>query len=123
MNEERMQILNMLQEGKITAADAAKLLEAVDATEATRPVKVAKFIRIRVFDDKSGKSKVNVNLPFSLIEVALRMGVKFAPTAGGPDLSALKIEELLQAVKEGVTGKIVDVCDEDGGQRVEIIVE
>ena len=123
MNEERLQILKMLEEGKVNAADAAKLLEAVDATEASLPVQVARFLRVRVYDEKTGKNKVNVNLPFGLVEVGLRLGVKFIPKDSGIDLSSANLEELIKAVKEGVTGKIVDVTDEDEGVHVEVIVE
>lgn len=123
MNEERIQILKMLEHGKVNAADAAKLLEAVDATEAAKPVPVARFLRVRVYDEKTGKNKVNVNLPFSLVELVLRMGVKFIPKDSGVDFSAANLEELIKAVKEGVTGKIVDVTDEDEGVHVEVVVE
>lgn len=123
MNEERIQILKMLEQGKVNAADAAKLLEAVDATEAAKPVPVARFLRVRVYDEKTGKNKVNVNLPFSLVELVLRMGVKFIPKDSGVDFSAANLEELIKAVKEGVTGKIVDVTDEDEGVHVEVVVE
>ena len=123
MNEERIQTLHMVAAGKVSAADAAKLLEAVDATEAAKPVQVARFLRVRVYDEKTGKNKVNVNLPFSLVEVGLRMGLKFIPKDTGIDVSGINMEELIKAVKEGVTGKIVDVTDDDEGVHVEVVIE
>jgi hypothetical protein len=33
------------------------------------------------------------------------------------------MEELIEALDQGVTGKIVDIVDEEDGQRVEIFIE
>jgi hypothetical protein len=61
---------------------------------------------------------VNVNLPIDLVNVGLRMGARFIP-----DMDGMQIEALSEALNQGLTGKIIDIVDEDEGQRVEIYVE
>jgi hypothetical protein len=128
--EERMQILKMIQEGKITADEGAKLLEALSVSAKAEkrppapplppgaPGSDARWFRVRVTDLRSGKNKVNVNIPMGLVNVGLRMGARFAPNMEGVNL-----EEMMTAIKSGASGKIMDVTDEDSGEHVEIYVE
>lgn len=77
MNEEKLRILKMLEEGKIDAERAVKLMDALDRAE-TRPTDrelKKKWIHIQV--DKGGKNTVNVRIPLAL----LKFGFKFAPHA------------------------------------------
>jgi hypothetical protein len=122
---ERMQILNMVAEGTITAEDGAKLLAAlepaqkrvehrVSMTSPSRP----RWFRVRVTDLETGKSKVNVNLPMSLVEVGTRMGARFAPELEGMDFG-----DIVDQIKDGAQGKIIEVEDVEDGERVEIYVE
>ncbi len=127
LQEERMQILKMLEEGKLSASDAAKLLSALD-TGAKREEKTARtgstttqparWLRIRVTDGYSGKQKVSVNVPMGLVNVAMKMGAKFAP-----EMDDIDMEEIIEAIQSGAQGKIVDVQDDEDGERVEIFVE
>jgi len=76
MNEEKSRILKMLEDKKITADEAMKLLEALDRTQAVRPSDrelKKKWLHVRV--EKDGKQTVNLKLPLSL----LKFGFKFAP--------------------------------------------
>ncbi|MEW6725023.1 MAG: hypothetical protein AB1331_09015 [Bacillota bacterium] len=116
-NEERKQVLQMLQEGKITAEEAEKLLNAVEP-EAPVAGREAKWFRIRVFEQGTGKTKVNVNLPVSLLDLAMKFVPKHAV-----DIEGLDIRAILDEIKKGAMGKIVEVEDEDEGVRVEIVVE
>lgn len=121
-NEERMQVLKMIEKGQISAEEGARLLEAIDAasakdrreSEGTSP----RWFRVRVTDRHTGKNKVNVNIPLGLVNVGMRMGAKFAP-----EMSGMDVEKVIQAIKEGASGKIIDVEDEEGGEHVEIYVE
>lgn len=115
MNE-RMQILNMLSEGKITAEEANNLLRSLDSTTAPETSTKPKWLRIRIAED--GQEKVKVNLPLSLA----RMGLALLPDQAmvqinrkGIDLDQLLDEDLL------AVGKIVDI--EEGGNKVEVFVE
>jgi len=118
-----MQILKMIENGQITADEGARLLEALDQAESReggehtghRP---RRWFRVRVTDVATGKSKVNVNIPIGLVNVGMRMGAKFAP-----DISGIDIDEIINAIKEGASGKIIDVEDSDEGERVEIYVD
>jgi hypothetical protein len=129
--EERMKILKMIEEGKISAEDGAKLLAALSSDRKNPPPprgfapntpgvsgNGGRYFRIRVSDAATGKSKVNVNIPMNLVNVGLRMGARFAPELGGLDMS-----ELQNAINAGMTGKIIDVTDDEDGDHVEIFVE
>ena len=79
--EERMKILQLLQDGKITAAQAAQLLEALEsaansqarnaaprpaATQVAAPASTAgRWLRVRVTDTDTGKVRVNVRMPLN----------------------------------------------------------
>jgi len=120
MSEERMRILQMIGEGKITAAEGARLLEALRGSQTTKreTSERTKWFRVRVTDMATGRVKVNVNLPLSLVNVATKMGARFSP-----DLEGFDWEEMMKAIKEGASGKLVEVEDQDGGERVEVFVE
>ena len=120
-SEERIKILKMIEEGKITAEEGTRLLGALSKGDRQRddvPLTEAKWMRVRVTDLDSGKTSVNVNLPIGLVNVGLRMGARFVP-----DMEGYEIEEISEALRQGLTGKIVDIVDEDEGKRVEIYVE
>jgi hypothetical protein len=131
--EERLKILNLLQEGKITAAEAARLLEALETSSAKpgvragvgstppyppSPVSGGKWLRVRVTDTNSGKTRVNVRLPLNLVGSGIRMGMRFAPEIEGLDPNAL-----MEWIQSGEMGQIVDVMDEEDGEHVEVFIE
>ena len=121
-SDERIKILKMVEEGKISSEEAARLLKTLSQSKADQPAQKDKrdprWLRVRVTDMERNKTSVNVNLPVELVNVGLRLGARFIPEVEGVDL-----DELYQALREGMTGKIVDVVDEEEGQRVEIYVE
>jgi hypothetical protein len=122
--EERLQILQMVAEGKITAEEGAKLLAALEpsrkreAQPSTMEPSAPRWFRVRVTDLATGKSKVNVNLPMNLVEVGTRMGARFAP-----DLEGVNLRQIVEQIKGGAQGKVIEVEDVEGGERVEIYVE
>ena len=122
--EERMQILKMIEEGKITAGEGAELLRALDqdgGETATEPLKGAtapRWFRVRITDTTTGKNKVNVNIPMGLVNVGMKMGARFTPEVEGLDF-----DELVGTIRSGAQGKVMDVIDEEEGERVEIFVE
>jgi hypothetical protein len=130
--EERMQILMMIQEGKISAEEGARLIEALDvisekpktgrgtmdSSPSTPPGSKPRFMKVVVSDTNSGKVRVNVRLPVSLINSGMRLGAKFAPEIEGLD------QETLNAwLNSGEVGQIVDVFDEEDGEHVEVYLE
>lgn len=122
--EERIQILKMIEEGKITATEGAELLRALDrdtGPSVPPPLKGAsapRWFRVRVTDMATGKNKVNVNIPMGLVNVGLKMGARFAP-----EMEDMNYNEIMTAIKSGQTGKIMQVDDDEGNERVEIFVE
>lgn len=121
MNEEKLRILKLLEEKKITSAEAMDLLEALGRTTQDRGGKSGRLLRIRVYEDGSPEPKVNVNIPLGwakfmapFIEGKIR--AKLADK--GYDLDLAKIQEAIES-QEPV--KIVDV--QDGGDKVEIFIE
>lgn len=126
MNDDKMQVLRMLQEGKITAEEAAKLLSALE--DGNRPPGdpnsggKKRWVRVRVTDGRTGKRKVNVNIPMGLVEVGARLGARFGDKRM-PDMSEIDLKELLDAVRSGAEGKLVDIDDEETGDHVEVYVD
>jgi hypothetical protein len=119
--EERMQILKMIEEGKISPEEGAKLLGALGSKESSQRTQVAssaRWFRVRVTDLETGRNKVNVNIPMGLVNVGVRMGAKFIPEDADID-----IQELFDQIRSGAQGKIVEVENEEDGERVEIFIE
>ncbi|MCS7010313.1 MAG: hypothetical protein N2049_11300 [Anaerolineales bacterium] len=118
--EERMKILKMIEEGKLSAEEGAKLLAALSnpARPSGTSTSTAKWLRVRVTDLNTGRAKATVQIPFSLVEAGLKIGAHFAPEIEGVDMGPL-----MEALRAGVTGKIIDVTDEEDGEHVEIFVE
>ena len=123
-SEERLKILQMIQDGKISAEDGAKLLSAISQNAQTQKTRTAsrnresRYMRVRVTDMNSGKTKVSVNLPLGLVDAGLNIASNFMP-----DMSADASENIRDAIHEGLTGKIVDVMDEDDNEHIEIFIE
>jgi hypothetical protein len=73
---------------------------------------------VRVTDTATGRSKATVQIPISLIDAGMKIGAHFAPEVAGVDMS-----EVMDALRNGMTGKIIDVMDDEDGEHVEIFVE
>ena len=121
--EERMKILKMIEEGKLSAEDGAKLLAALPEGRQTsqasaRAATAGRWLRIRVTDIASGRSKASVQIPLGLIDAGMKIGAHFAPEVEGVDMS-----NVMEAIRSGMTGKIIDVTDDEDGEHVEMYVE
>lgn len=124
MNEEKLKVLNMIAEGKISAEEGGKLLEALDkkAEKKHEPNEEKKekgnvnylFVDVNPKTDEN-KEKVHVKVPLALVRAGVNIasmlpvdvqdkvneamdekGMKF-------DLSSIKpenIEELIQSLEE-----------------------
>jgi|SRR5215216_8165538 len=138
MNEQRRQILQMLAEGKVTAAEAERLIDALEQERpesppgtAPRPKPRPKYLRVVVNskDDFDGPSRVNVRVPLQLLRAGVRLTSLIPPQAitklnaelnksGVPiDLTQLKpqhVEELVEQLDE----LTVDVDDADSKVQV-----
>ncbi|MDR7869810.1 MAG: hypothetical protein RIN55_03060 [Tissierellaceae bacterium] len=124
MSQEKLQILNMVKDGKISVDEGLKLIEALEENNEkfdNRGSKVGKCLRVRVFDPED-ETKVNVTLPVSLLKVGMKFASKLSPELSEANLNELDIEEILAAVDSGQIGKIVEV-DSSDGTKVEITIE
>ncbi|GIM91191.1 SHOCT-like domain-containing protein [Paractinoplanes toevensis] len=133
MNEQRRQILQMLADGKITADEAEKLLDAL-AREKPSPVtaKMPKYLRVEVtWEDTAGDGpgRINVRVPLKLLRAGVRLTSLLPPQAltranaelgkaGVPiDLTLLKPQQLEELI-EHLDDVSVDVDSSDGKVRV-----
>ncbi len=119
--DERNRILHLVESGKVTAAEAAQLLDTLEqkhenAGEQKR--RRNRIARVRVTNLATNRQKANVTIPVSLINVGLRLGTRLVPQISG---SAL--EDLLRAIESGATGRLLDLQDLEEGERVEIFAE
>jgi len=122
-SEERLRVLQMLEDGKITAEEATALLRALGNGQTAGKAGPAigtenRYLRIRVTDLASGTGKINVTIPLGLVSAGLRIAERFAPDFEGVDM-----QELEQAIVSGAQGRIIEVLDTQDGERVEIHVE
>src|SRR5512138_265987 len=119
--QERMKILKMIEEGKLSAQEGAKLLSALaNANKSLGGLSAsgAKWLRVRVTEVATGRSKATVQIPLSLMEAGMKIGAHFAP-----EIDGVNMDQLMDALRAGMTGKIIDVVDDEDGEHVEIFVE
>src|SRR2546429_8439453 len=129
---DRLRILELLEQQKITAAEAAELLAALgdrgrDARRRERSrwlaedlapaTDRARWFRVRVTDQRSGQMRTNVSVPIGMVGFGLGFARRFRNTPG-----AGHVDDLFEAVRAGRRGTIFDVSNE-GGERVEILID
>lgn len=143
--EERRELLDQLAQGKISAGEAAELLNNPKAESGTndevsgpfsenQAIEITKqdiikmeeqesdrgkpaWFHVRVSDLKSGKNRVTVNIPLRLIGMGINIGKRFSPELDGMDWS--EIRSTLTEEK----GILVDVEDEEDGEHVLIYID
>jgi len=123
MGEERIRILNMVKEGKISPEEGAKLLSLLEGEE-RRPS--GRWLRVRVRGEDG--EEVKINLPLSLARVLLKWSgalperVREQLEDKGIDLGAFSFEALEEETSK-MEGRVDLVKVEDGAERVEIYIE
>lgn len=142
MNDERLRILHLLAEGKVTAEQADALIEALSprldalATPNLSPSLTnsgPKFLRVLVEgQDEDKPSKVNVRIPIELLRAGMRLAALLPVVAHGPvnralkengvdlDISKIKSEDL-EALVGHLNELQVDV--DDGSEKVRVFCE
>jgi hypothetical protein len=145
--EDRMEILQLLSEGKVSVEEAGRMLagskaekavtqtpdilsvteddlsnpEVYESSEPSPPQKSngdrPKWFHIRVSDLKTGKGKVTVNIPLGRVRAGVGIGSRFSPELGGMDWDELST--MLTREK----GVLIDVQDEEDGEHVQIYVD
>ncbi|MFA5838173.1 MAG: hypothetical protein WC837_14605 [Bellilinea sp.] len=128
-SEERLKILNLVQQGKITPQEGIRLLEALDKSRPPQPsfsLPAAppfssggpRWLRVRITDTATGKTRVNVRLPVTVLNAGVKMGARFSPELGREQMS-----EILNAIRAGEVGQVLDVYNDEDGEHVEVLLE
>ncbi|OFV70794.1 SHOCT-like domain-containing protein [Acetobacterium wieringae] len=142
MMSEQQRILEMIEKGQITAAEAMELLEALNTANEVIPVQAVvglkhdyKFFRIKVTSDNNTVN-VNVNIPIRLLttigEMADRMTAMVPPDARqdmeakGIDFSSIDFAKIIEEVINGTLDEpnIIDVeaWDESSQSMIKVRV-
>jgi hypothetical protein len=128
--DERMKVLKMIEDCRITAEEGAELLEALDARPSqpsihapfeplpvTEP-RTARWFRVVITDLNTGKKRVDLRLPVSLLNAGVKMGARFAPQVEGLDS-----EKLMAQLRSGEMGKVFEMVKEEAAEHVEVFLE
>jgi hypothetical protein len=127
---DRLRILQLLEQQKITAAEAADLLAALEergrdgrrrnrwlAEELAPRSDRARWFRVRVTDQRTGRRRTDVSVPIGMVGFGLGFARRFRHLPG-----VAAVDDLFEAVRAGRRGTIFDVSNE-GGERVEIFID
>ncbi|WP_210585976.1 hypothetical protein [Streptomyces sp. GESEQ-35] len=137
MNEQRRQILEMLAEGKVTADEAERLIEALERQQpeappgaASRPKARPKYLRVVMEDDSGdGSSRINIRVPLQLLRAGVRLTSLIPPQAvtkvnaqlnkqGVPiDLGELKPQHLEELIDQ-LDDVTIDLDDPDSKMQI-----
>jgi len=126
-SEERITVLNMIEEGKISIEDGANLLSTLEDRQSParrtlrRPPgapRDLRMLRIRVNKGRGGKLKVNVVLPMALVDAGLNIAANYIDEDTEEHAAAL-----IEAIRSGSTGKVLDYLSEVDGEHVQVFIE
>jgi SHOCT-like domain len=125
LKEERDRVLQMIEGGQLTAAQAAVLLDTFDEEQDHMRESAYERDRHRVvrfqttnLHASTQKKYMTATIPVNLIKVALRLGVRLVP-----QLHSQALEDLLWAIEQGAIGRVLDLQDLEKGERLEIFVQ
>jgi hypothetical protein len=129
-SEERLKVLRMIADNKITAEEGMRLLDALGENKPKPPARAvmpekqllqgagARWFRVRVTDTNTGRVRVNIRLPITVVTTGFKLGARFSPEIDGLDMKTL-----MDSIRSGETGQIMDIYDEQDGERVEVFLE
>ncbi|MGM0508050.1 MAG: SHOCT-like domain-containing protein [Fusobacteriota bacterium] len=131
MNEEKKKILEMLESGKISAQEAAELLEAVGEEKENKELLdtsklseeyAKKYLRVRVYD-QNDDTKVKINIPIKLVKAGLSIAKNFGADLEGVNLSDRDIDMIIEAIENEVEGEIVNIEADEGKTIVKVYID
>ncbi len=111
-HEERLQILKMVQEGKISPEEAARLLEALEQPGARPAGPKPTHVRIAIRD---GERTHSFSVGIRLARWVLGHGW-VSLNLGGSDEDQKQL--VLEAIENGPVGKVLELSD--GDKRLEV---
>lgn len=133
MSEEKIKILKMVAEGKLTPEEAERLLTALSESQDKK-----RFFRVRVYTQKNRENpKVKVDIPVSVLKLASKMSSAFKGIFPEgfkvnmhgkeiylDEMTPEMIDKILTEINEE-EGKfmIAQVSDEENGEFVEVYIE
>jgi hypothetical protein len=137
VNEQRRQVLQMLAEGKITADEAERLVDALEREQpesppgaTPRPKPRPKYLRLVMVDNSGGGGgRMNVRVPLQLLRAGVRLASLIPPQAvtminaklsesGVPiDLAELKPQQLEEFIEQ-LDDLTVDIDDSETKMQV-----
>ena len=134
MDEERLQVLRLVERGQITPEQAAELLRALGPAQQPavhlshqlapqsiaaggRQVDGPQWLRVRV-TDQNGRSSADLKLPLSIVRVGLSIGGRWLP-----QLRMLDPSWVIETLRERSGRPVFTFKDSADGDRVVIWVE
>ena len=114
-------MVKMLEEKKISAAEAMELIDALGKNSSEGGVRRGRALRIRVYEGGGAEPSVNINIPLDWAKFMapfIESKIKAKLANKGYDVDLGKIQE---AIDGQAPMRIVDV--QDGGDKVEIFIE
>ena len=81
-----------------------------------------KDMLLRIVVTSSDGDKVRVNLPLGIIEIAIESGFNMEQISGNDSLKNIDINRIMDMVKQGTVGNILEIESSDGDQ-IQIFVE
>src|SRR5688500_8127788 len=134
MDEERLQVLRLVESGQVTPEQAAELLRALGPSQqpaVPSPHQLAapsiaagphqadgpQWLRVRV-TDQNGRSSADFKLPLSIVRVGLSIGGRWLP-----QLRMLDPSWVIETLRERSGRPVVTFKDSADGDRVVIWVE
>lgn len=125
---EKIKILGMIDSGKITPDQGIELLAACSASSPGNAAESSQmegfhssspqWVRVIVTDLYSGKKKVNVRMPATLVSTSAKFGARLSL-----EKQHFNSEFLRDSIRNHKVGRVLDVADDEEGERVEIILE
>ncbi len=135
ISEEKLRILKMVESGKITAEEGAKLIEAIERQEKAETVETSvveetsnfekdlkgKLLKIRITDIETNEVKINLSFPLKFARFAKAMVPHMEKLR--LEKEGINLEEILDSIGSVTEGKIVDIEDKANGHRIEVWIE
>ena len=115
--EEAIGLLNSIDKAE-KAEKAAKAGRISDRMPPEGSSRAGRFFRVRVTDVETGKVRVNIRMPLSVVSAGIKMGMRFSP-----EIEGMPLDELQNFINNGMTGQVVDIIDEKDGEHVEVYIE
>jgi hypothetical protein len=122
LENERLEILKMVQSKQISPEDGARLLKAITSGSAQPPARPTppaapgnRWFKLAV--EEPGRERVNLTVPLQTVPTILRFVSRWVPDEHRDALQAVS-----DAIETGYRGDILQV-ERPGGERVRLWIE